>query len=185
MRKLLQVISLTIVIIVITVMFLIAGIRVIGITPYSYGNGSTVYVKAVLKTEIENEIEKGDTITYVLNSDNYIATSVVYDIDFEKEYFYVYSSDLTYEGENISDDMCVPVAFADLKGRALFILPFIGYAALFMATQIGFYTVSGITLVCFVVLLITGFLPTKDKRNKKRSAPEPKKDNVPEHLRRK
>lgn len=116
MRKALSIISSIVIIFVMVIMILIAGIEHVGIKPYSYENGSAVYVKSVAESDISDKIKIGDKITYILNENNLIATSVVHHIDFDNKYFYVLPDDL-YKGENNENmEEFVPVQFSGFKG---------------------------------------------------------------------
>ncbi len=148
-KKLLNVISTLGLCLVIMLAILLAGVRVIGLTPYcvlsgsmepTYHTGSLIYVKHIQP----QDIKVGDPITFVLNEDLVVATHRVISVDNEKEYFY------TKGDANTSADGS-PVHFNNLIGKPVFTIPYMGYVSNYLTTPPGMYI--GISLALVLILL--------------------------------
>lgn len=161
MKKMLHIFSSAVVFIIIVVMLLISGVRIIGIKTYNYSDGSVLYVKPITDY---SQIEVGDTITYMLNTDNSIATNTVYSVNSEKRFFYIKASELSYNfnSEKIPDSAIlvddvpvVPVSFDSLIGKVIAVLPYMGYVSDFLAERTGFTIVIAIMAFFIIMLLVT------------------------------
>ena len=133
--------------------FLLAGVRLIGFTPYTvlsgsmeptYPVGSLIYVK---KTAPE-EVQVGDPITFVLDENLTVATHRVIEVDSQDRQF------RTKGDANEAVDGA-PVLFENLIGVPKFSIPKLGFAANWITQPPGMY-VSGAAVVILLVLL---FLP--------------------------
>lgn len=131
----------------------LAGVRLVGLTPYAvlsgsmepaYHVGSIIYVK---KTPPE-DVKVGDPITFVLNEQLVVATHRVVRIDAENQRFY------TKGDANDAEDGS-PVHFNNLLGKPVFTIPYLGYFSDWITQPPGMY----IGITAGVVLLILLFLP--------------------------
>lgn len=169
MRKSLHIISSVVVFFIIIILILLTGVRIFGIVPYNYSDGSIIYVKP---TTDYTQISVGDRITYILNEDNHIATNVVYSINEDKRFFYIKSSDLSYATSggdsalNVDGEPVVPVSFDSLIGKTVATIPYIGYISQYMGQKQGFTIIMAFML--FFVILLICTMPKK-----KRIAGEP------------
>lgn len=174
MRKALHMFSSVVVFLIVVVMLLIVGVRVVGIDPYNYLDGSIIYVKP---TADYSQINSGDTITYVLNENNNITTNEVYSINTEKRFFYIKSSDLLYAGNtkpidsalNIDGVSVVPVSFDSLIGKVIAVVPYMGYVSDFLAKRTGFTLILAVMAFFLILLVVT--TPKKSKKNKFKAKP--------------
>lgn len=168
MKKALHIFSSVVVFFIIIIMLLIVGVRVIGINTYNYSDGSIIYVKPITD---HSKIKAGDTITYILNTDNSIATNTIYSINTEKRFFYVKASDLSYvyNSQSIPDSAIivdgipvVPISFDLLIGKVIASLPYMGYVSDFLAQKTGFTIVIAVMAFFIIMLIVT--VPGKRKK---------------------
>lgn len=154
----------------VTLALLLAGVRVLGFTPYTvlsgsmepaYPVGSLIYVKAMPA----QEIKVGDPITFVLNEDLVVATHRVIKIDEVAQNFY------TKGDANESAD-AAPVYFKNLLGRPMFHIPGLGYVSSFLSTKKGM-VVGGCSFIFIMLLLffpeLLSLVDEKEEKSKKKS----------------
>ena len=111
----------------------LAGVRLVGLTPYVVLSGS---------------MEPGDPITFVLNEQLTVATHRVISIDAENQHFY------TQGDANPAPDGA-PVHFNNLIGRPVFCVPKLGYVSDYLSRAPGKY----VGWTAAAVLLIALFAP--------------------------
>lgn len=156
------VISTILVIIVVVLTLMLVGTKLIGIQPYAvlsgsmeptYHTGSLIYVK---ETAAEN-IEVGDSITFVMDENLTVATHRVVEIDEESQHF------ITKGDANEFADAS-PVHFNNLIGKPVVTIPYLGYLANFIQNPPGRY----IAIVMAILILLLAFLPGlfDDDKNK-------------------
>ncbi len=149
---------------------LLAGVRVVGLTPFAvlsgsmepaYHVGSLIYVQ---KTDPAN-IQVGDPITFVLNEELQVATHRVIKIDAQNQYFYTKG-----DANNAPDAM--PVHFQNLLGKPVFTIPQLGYASSFLNTRSG--TILAITAAAVILILVfvPDLLRAADQADKKANSRE-------------
>lgn len=170
-KRLWNIASTILVVIVVIFAVLLTGIRLIGLHPYTvlsgsmeptYHTGSLIYVKEA-KPE---EIEVGQAITFVLNEDLVVATHRVIEIDEENQRFY------TKGDANQSADGA-PVHFKNLIGIPLFSIPCLGYVSSYIQSPPGLY----VALAAGAVLLLLLFLPELLGVTKKGKPAQPETEN--------
>ena len=180
-KKIWNVVSTVLVVIVVLFAILLVGVRLFGIQVYSvisgsmepeYPVGSLIYVKEV----DASQVEVGDVITYVLPNDM-PSTHRVISIDKQNQCFQTKGdANETADGS--------PVSFKNLIGKPVFAIPVLGYVANFIQHPPGMY----ISIAIGAVLLILVFIPDlfkkndgKDKEKKEVKEPdEPKKSDESE-----
>ncbi len=157
MKKTLLITASVIVFILGIVTLSVTGLKLLGVETYSNNDGSIIYVKHY---DCES-IEPGNVILYEVNSKGDISTNTVIDIDYEKKHFLISSSELSLpdgsEGSFIVST--TPIDFSAYIGRRIFRLPYLGYFSDFVSTQTGFYVLTGLTFVCFMIILLVSILP--------------------------
>lgn len=153
MRKFWNVFTSFFVLIVVLLAAALIGVRIFGYTPYTvlsgsmeptFHVGSLVYVKKVAP----EEIKVGDTITFILNKNNDVATHRVISIDAPNLHFY------TQGDANASPDAS-PVHFFNLVGRADFTIPYLGYVSNWMTHPPGLY----LAVSAGIILVLLTFVP--------------------------
>ena len=165
LKKVMNIISKTVVTIVVAVALILIGTRVAGLRPFvvlsgsmepSYHVGSLIYVN-----EVEpEEVRVGDPITFVMNEDLMVATHRVVEIDNENRTFTTKGDANEYADGN-------PVHFENLVGKPVISIPKVGYFINYIKQPPGIYL--AIAVVAFIMLL--SFLPDlfrkEDKEDKK------------------
>lgn len=149
-------------ILVVTLVVLLAGVRLIGFEVFSVLSGSMepalsvgslVYVKDVDPASLK----PGETITYMVN-DSVVVThrlvEVVEDPDEPGTLWFRTKGDA-----NDSADMAL-VHYRNVIGRAMFAIPYLGYVANYIQSPPGLYVALG----AGVFLLLLAFLPTGGKK---------------------
>ena len=140
------------VILVVGLALLLAGVRVVGFTPYvvlsgsmepAYHVGSMIYVKEVDPAEIQ----VGDPITFRID-DGMVATHRVIAISEDGRSFQT-------KGDANDAPDGAPVSAENLVGKPVFTVPYLGYLANWMMHPPGLY----LTVTGAVVLIVLMFLP--------------------------
>lgn len=166
-KKIWDIFTTAVVILVIIFAVLLIGVRLFGVQIYSvisgsmepeYPVGSLIYVKEVDPTGIE----PGDVITYVLPNET-PSTHRVVRIDQQNQQFYT-------KGDANETEDAAPVLFQNLIGVPIFKIPYLGYAAYYIQHPPGMY----IAIAAGLILLIFAFLPDLFKKDKKESEAIPK-----------
>lgn len=162
MKKIVNIISMTVVLIVIVLLALVTTVTHFGITPYSYKNGAIIYVK---QTDI-SELKSGDRVTYKLNESGEIATNKIQSVDFEKGLFYIKDKELSY-GDNLSSVEWVPFTVDSIIGKTLFTVPLLGYAVEYISSRTGFTVLLAGMSFFILVAFFTASPSSKSKNAKK------------------
>ncbi len=167
LKKIFNVTSTVIVIIVVLIALFLMGARIIGLNVYNvisgsmeptYSVGDLIYVKGVDYEKVSEEIKVGDPITFVLNSDKVVATHRVVKIDVKNQMLYTKG-----DTNGVVDP---PVLFKNVIGKPIFSIPFLGYVSAFMQTPIGMV----VTITVGLLLILLVFLPDIVGLNKKKTA---------------
>ena len=165
-KKIWDIISTALVVIVVIFAILLVGVRLFGIQVFSvisgsmepeYPVGSLIYVKDV----DPSEIEVNDVITYILPNDM-PSTHRVIAIDEENQLFYT-------KGDANKVEDGAPVHFENLIGTPVFTIPLLGYIAHYIQHPPGMY----IAIAAGAILLILVFLPDLLKKDEKKSKNSP------------
>ena len=128
----------------------LAGIRLVGITPYAvlsasmtpvYPVGSLVYVRSVDTADII----VGDAITFT--HDSVTITHRVVAVDSQ-------TGEFTTKGDANDTPDAVPVSPAEVVGKVAFSLPLLGYAAEYLLQPPGLYAaLAGVAVLLLLVLV--------------------------------
>lgn len=171
-KKIWNVISTVLVVIVVAVALLLVGARLFGLQVYAVLSGSmepTYHVGSVIYVEPvdPSEIQVGDPITFVMNEELTVATHRVVRIDAENSAFYT-------KGDANENPDAAPVHFNNLLGKPVFTIPYLGYISSYVQSPPGIYIAVGVG----VLLLALAFLPDMlDGGKKKKSGKSEKSDN--------
>lgn len=142
---------------------LLAGVRLINITPYVvlsgsmepvYPVGSMIYIKAA---EPE-EVEAGEVITFSVDG-GLIATHRVIEIN-EQERCFITKGD----ANDVAD---APVPFDRMIGKALFCIPRLGRLSDWIAQPPGMYIVVCFVLAALVMMFLPDLLDAADAADKR------------------
>lgn len=165
-RKIWNVITTILVVIVVAIALLLVGARLFGLNVYTvisgsmvptYNVGDLIYVKKIPP----EEIEVGDPITFVLNEDLVVATHRVIEIDKANQHFYTKG-----DANNIAD--ANPVHFNNYIGKPIFKIPFLGYVSVWVKEPPGLFIAIGIA----IVLILLVFLPDMINKGKNKEDEE-------------
>lgn len=166
-KKIWNVVTWFLVLLVLVGAVLMVGVRVVGLTPYAvlsgsmeptYQVGSLIYVK-----EVEpSEIKVGDPITFVMNKDLVVATHRVIGIDTENQQF------LTKGDANESPD-AGGVYFPNLIGKPLFSIPYLGFFSHWITNPPGMYIGIAGGVILMILVLLPDALDKADKMEKKKA----------------
>lgn len=153
------------VVLVVLLAIALAGVRVIGLTPYAvlsgsmepiYHVGSIIYVQ---KTAPES-IKVGDPITFVMNEELTVATHRVVRIDTANQSFYT-------KGDANDTEDGAPVHFNNLLGKPVFTLPYLGYFSNWITNPPGMYIGITAGIVLLLLLFLPDLLKKADEADKK------------------
>lgn len=171
-RTIINILSTAIVAVVVVLAVLLAGVRLVGLTPYTvlsgsmeptYSVGSVIYVKNVAPATLE----VGSPVTFRLN-DGIIATHRIVEISGEGQAL----SFLTKGDANETDDG-KPIPASAVIGMPVFSVPYLGFISAFIQTPKGLMIVvaSAIT-VLLCSFIIESLLPEKKKAEEDEALPE-------------
>lgn len=134
--------------------FLLFGIRLFGLTPYTilsssmepnYPTGAIIYVK---KVDV-NTLQVGDVITFHLSS-GMTATHRVVDIIQDEVHQDIKRYQTKGDNNNIIDGKLVEME--QIIGKPVFTLPYLGYFANYIGTP------TGSVVVCMIAVILIGLV---------------------------
>lgn len=177
LKKLWSVLSTLIVIAVVALAILLAGVRVVGLTPYvvlsgsmepTYHTGSLIYDKKVDPFTLK----EGDVITFMVSEDTLATHRVVGVVPDEDEPGTIRFR--TKGDANDAEDGTL-VHYKNVVGTPVFTIPYLGYFSNWITHAPGKY----IAITAAVVFLILLFLPDMLKKADEadRRAAERKREN--------
>ena len=167
-KRIWNIVTTVLVALVVLLAIALAGVRVIGLTPFTvlsgsmeptYPTGSLIYVKKVDPAAIQ----VGDPITFVLNEQLTVATHRVISIDAENQHFY------TQGDANPAPDGA-PVHFNNLIGRPVFCVPKLGYVSDYLSRAPGKYVGWTAAAVLLIALFAPDLLRLAGKADEKAAA---------------
>ena len=143
--------------------FLLAGIRIIGFTPYTVLSGSmepTFHVGSLIyvRSADPEKIEEGDIITFRLSGET-AATHRVIGVDRENKCFYTKG-----DANNTPDGS--PIPYGDVIGRAVFTIPKLGYFSEWVTSPPGCYMAMAAGGVLLLLILLPDIIWGGDKKKK-------------------
>ena len=157
MKKIFDIFATLIMALAIVFAFLLVGVRIFGLTPYTvlsgsmepnYHVGSLIYVKQV----DPGDLKVDDPITYVIDGGTVVTHRIIEVIRNNND-----PSSLSFrtKGDNNETPDGDPVSANNVIGKPVFTVPLIGYIAVFVQNPPGSYFVIGI----LAALLILAFVP--------------------------
>lgn len=155
-------VSTVLVIIVILLAIALVGVRVIGYTPYAvlspsmtptYTPGDLIYVKETPT----DEIDVGDAITFVADSNNTVVTHRVVEVDRDGRKFYT-------QGDANANRDGNPVLYENVLGVVEFSIPKLGYVSSYVTSETGRYVaIAGVFALILLWILPELFRPEEVK----------------------
>ena len=172
-KKIWNVITTVLVILVVIIALLLVGVRLIGLDVFTvlsgsmeptYHTGSVIYVKDV----DYRELEAGDVITFMLDEDTIATHRIVEVVPDEED-----ASVLRYRTKgdaNEAEDGSL-VHYKNVVGSPVFTIPYLGYVASYIQKPPGMYiAISG-----GAILIMLTFLPDLFAKEEPKEAEEEKK----------
>ena len=169
-KKVWDVVSTVLVILVVLSAIFLMGSRLVGLQVFNvisgsmeptYSVGDLIYVKTV----DPDSVKVGDPITFVLNEDLVVATHRVVAIDRENRQF-------TTKGDANSTEDAAPVHFNNLIGVPVFAVPLLGYVSAYIQNPPGMYVAMALVCVLLAVVFLPDLLAKKDKTGQTREEPQ-------------
>ena len=157
MRKIIDIIITSVMVVVIIFAALIAGGRLIGLQPYTvisgsmspkYPVGSMIYVKKTTAAELK----VNDPITYTLESGTVVTHRIIEILPDEDNPTVVR---YRVKGDANDDADGEPVHIKNVIGKPVFCIPLIGYVAYFIQRPPGNYML----IMLFIGLVMLSFIP--------------------------
>lgn len=161
LKKLWNIISTVLVILMVLCAVFLMGSRIMGYQVYTvlsgsmepvYGVGDLLYVK---KVDV-NTIKVGDDITFILNEDLVVATHRVVRVDPEQQHFY--TKGLANEIEDTE-----PVHFNNVIGVPQFSIPKLGYVSDFIQNPPGTYITIGVGILLILIVFLPDMIGKKKR----------------------
>ena len=178
-KKIWNIISTTLVVIVVALAFALVGVRLVGLNVFAvlsgsmeptYHVGSLIYVQDV----DYKELEVGDPITYLIDEDTVVTHRIIEVLVDEED-----PNTIRYFTQGDAND--VPdgssVHYKNIIGKPVFTIPYLGYVSAYIQNPPGMY----IAIAACAVLILLVFLPDlfedegeqpkkekKEKKSKKR-----------------
>lgn len=165
-RKLLNVISNALVIVVVVLAILLYGLQFVGLKPYSvlsgsmqsvYPTGSLLYIKDVNP----ETLEVGDVITYKMAGGTLCTHRIIEIVPDEDN-----PNIVRFRTKGDENDTADPLVDCDrVVGKAVFCIPLLGYLATYMAVPPGKYISITVAFALILIeIMISLVLDDKDKK---------------------
>ena len=168
MKKLLDVTATVVTVLTIVLAFLLVGVRLFGITPYTvlsgsmephFHVGSLIYVRPTSAAELK----VGDPITYTTESGIVVTHRIVEILADEDNPTLV---EYRVKGDANDEADGTPIPISAVIGKPIFHIPLLGYLAFVLHTPVGILAAASIIfaliLLTFLPDIIRGFLGKED-----------------------
>ena len=169
LKKLWSVLSTLIVIAVVALAILLAGVRIVGLTPYvvlsgsmepTYHTGSLIYDKKVDPFTLK----EGDVITFMVSEDTLATHRIVGVVPDEDEPGTIRVR--TTGDANDAED-CTLVHYKNVVGTPVFTIPYLGYFSNWITHAPGKYIAITAAVVFLILLFLPDMLKKADEADKK------------------
>lgn len=163
-KKIINIITSLVILIAVLLVVLLAGVRIVGLTPYTvlsgsmeptYHVGSIIYVK-----DIEpKELRERDPVTYMLNGNTVVTHRIVEVIGGENE------NELSFRTKGDANEIADGgiLLASNVIGKPVFSIPFLGYIASVIQTPRGIVGVVGFCIMLMLMNIIVEILGTLKK----------------------
>lgn len=171
LRTILKVLSTALIAVVVILAILLAGIRVIGLTPYTvlsgsmepaYHVGSIIYVKDVEPTELKVR----DPLTFRMSGGTIVTHRII-------EILNEGTAELSFRTQgdaNEAPDGVIPAAA--IIGKPVFSIPYLGYFSAFLQRPQGLICVVGCTGMVMALSFLVDALFSKPEKSESQSDEE-------------
>ena len=177
-KKIWNVISTVLVVLVVVVALLLVGVRLVGFNVFTvlsgsmeptYHTGSVIYVKDV----DYRDLEAGDVITFMLDEDT-IATHRIVEVIPNEEDPTVLRYRTKGDANDVEDGGLVH--YKNVVGSPVFTIPYLGYVASYIQQPPGMYiAISGGAILVALTFLPDLFAKEEPKEEPKEEKPRKKK----------
>ena len=170
-KKIFDITTTVIMVLVLAFAFLLVGVRIFGLAPYTvlsgsmeptYHVGSLIYVKDVEP----QELKIGDSITYIINGKTVVTHRIIDIIDDGV------SLKFQTKGDSNEDADGEPVPSENIIGKPVFTIPLLGYVAYFVQNSPGNIIVFSILGVLLIFTFVPDILDKIEAQDKKDSPTE-------------
>ena len=186
MKKTIEILTTSLLVLVVILAMLLVGVRLFGLAPYTVLSGSmepNFHVGSLIYVcEAEpSDLEVGDPITYTLENGTVVTHRIVEilgDPDSPSASYMV-------KGDANKDIDGTPVPYSRVIGEAVFHIPLLGYLSYYLHTPLGIVLAAAV----IVLLIMLTFLPDLIKslledEKREEAAQEEKGESDTERLRR-
>ena len=172
LKKLWNVVSRILVVLVVLLAIALVGVRLVGIKTYAvvsgsmeptYPTGSLLYVKSI---DIK-ELKVGDAITFMADEDTVATHRIIEIIPDEED-----SSVLRFRTQGDANETAdgTPVHYKNIIGKPVFAIPYLGYFAHFVQNPPGLYLAIGFAVVLVLLVFLPDMLEDDEGKNKKKKS---------------
>ena len=178
MRKALNIATTVVFILVFVFAFLLVGMRLFGLKPYTvlsgsmepeYHVGSLIYVKDTSAAELE----VGMPITYKMGNGVVVTHRIIEVLDDDPlNIRYVTKGDANEDADG------TPVHISNVIGRPVFTIPILGYVCHFIQNPPGCFIVVGILLLFVILAFMPDFIKTILESKEGSDSKEEKEENA-------
>ena len=169
LKKLWSVLSTLIVIAVVALAILLAGVRIVGLTPYvvlsgsmepTYHTGSLIYDKKVDPFTLK----EGDVITFMVSEDTLATHRIVGVVPDEDE-----PGTIRFRTKGDANDAedGILVHYKNVVGTPVFTIPYLGYFSNWITHAPGKYIAITAAVVFLILLFLPDMLKKADEADKK------------------
>ena len=186
MKKTIEILTTSLLVLVVILAMLLVGVRLFGLAPYTVLSGSmepNFHVGSLIYVcEAEpSELEVGDPITYTLENGTVVTHRIVEILGDPNSP----SASYMVKGDANKDIDGTPVPYSRVIGEAVFHIPLLGYLSYYLHTPLGIVLAAAV----IVLLIMMTFLPDLIKslledEKKEEAAQEEKGESNTERLRR-
>lgn len=167
-KKISNIITTIVITITVILAILLAGVRVVGLTPYTVLSGSmepTYHVGSIIYVKDVNprELKVNDPVTYTIEGGTVVTHRIIEVIEEENSLQFRTQGD----ANKMADGGLLPAG--NILGQPVFSIPYLGYVASVIQTKQG---IAGIAGVCVVLVLITVIVETIGSLMKKEEEPK-------------
>ena len=179
LKKLWSVLSTLIVIAVVALAILLAGVRIVGLTPYvvlsgsmepNYHTGSLIYDKKVDPFTLK----EGDVITFMVSEDTLATHRIVGVVPDEDEPGTIRFR--TKGDANDSEDGTL-VHYKNVVGTPVFTIPYLGYFSNWITHAPGKYIAITAAVVFLILLFLPDMLKKADEADRRAAERKREKEN--------
>lgn len=163
-KKIINIITTLVIIITGVLVVLLAGVRIVGLTPYTvlsgsmeptYHVGSIIYVKDIDPQELKEK----DPVTYVLNGSTVVTHRIIEVIEGEN------GNESSFRTKGDANEIVDGelLAASNVIGKPVFSIPFLGYIASVIQTPRGIIGTAGLCIMMMLTNIIVDILDSLKK----------------------